>query len=55
MKGKQSVAQFNGKNDILRKMIIGNLEGPGRENNFFPVVTIFSNVHEGFLGYSGEK
>ena len=48
MKRKQSVAQLNGKNDILRNIIIGNLQAL-RDNNFF------SNVHEGFLGYSGEK
>ena len=48
MKRKQSVAQLNGKNDILRNIIIGNLQAL-RDNNFF------STVHEGFSGYSGEK
>ena len=48
MKRKQSVAQLNGKNDILTNIIIGNLQAL-RDNNFF------STVHEGFSGYSGEK
>ena len=50
MKRKHNAAELNGKNDILRNMIIGNLLGPhsGRENYFFPVLTIFSNVLGGF-------